>query len=166
MLICQRRRTNEGFHKWSASENEKLHYALMKFLSSSSSILKGARHYFPFAWCAATGTHAYLPEPSWALSRKKTHKPQGACVWVKWRSWPRSGTVIKASAQLRDALQFHTDLRLCLTVTFVLQHSSEEQWALKEHHNLFYRFFYSVLVPFIGWRDRLWECIRLHYWLL
>lgn len=70
MLICQRRRTNEGFHKWSASENEKLHYTLMKLLSSSSSILKGARRDFPFAWCGATGMRIY-PSPLRLLAKKK-----------------------------------------------------------------------------------------------
>lgn len=80
MLICQRRRTNEGFHKWSASENEKLHYALMKFLSSSSSILKGPRRDFPFAWCGATGTRIY-PSPLRLLAKKKKITNQGETAW-------------------------------------------------------------------------------------
>lgn len=98
--------------------------------------------------------NAYLPEPSSAFSKKKkNHKPGGDGVRVKWRSWPRSGTVIKAFADSRDALQFHTDLRLCCTVKFVLQHSSEEQWALKEHCNLFHHqqipLFFFVSCPLL-----------------
>lgn len=121
-LICQRRRTNEGFHKWSASENEKLHYALMKFLS------KGPRRNFPFAWCRATGTHIYRGRLR-LLAKKKSQAQGGACVG-EMETLTRSSGVIKASADVRDALQLHTDLRLCRAVKFCF--CDTQQRALKE----------------------------------
>lgn len=108
---------------------------------------------------------AYLPKPSLALSKKKPQTTGSLCVGemekLTLQRYRHSGLCWFAGCpSVSHWSSFVSRSKMC---------SATLKWravGLEGTSQLVSPFFYPVLVPGFGRRDRLWECIRFDYWIL